>query len=1081
MDVLIDLLTKILQKPQKSSVKSREISIMLLDVKFTKNTCTKLIGLWLKFFLFYSLLPFSTSAQEASFRFKRLGLEDGLSQISVNGIAQDVNGFIWFATQDGLNKYDGYQITTYRHQPSDPNSIINNHIHSIFKDSKHNLWIGSYGGLSKYEPKTDNFTHYNSPSLNDSDGKVGYIQSLFEDSDGELWLSSNMGLYRYSIDTNTYILYLPDDNKPNSVIHSEIKSIAEDSIGNIWIGTTIGVSKYNKRNNTFTNYQHSPENPHSLSNNFVLKIYKDSQNNLWFGTFGGGLDRYDNDTSKFVHHRTNTQNKNSLGNNYIRTILEDSAGMLWLGTNNGLYAFDSSKLIFQRFRHSVNDRHSLSHDVIYSLFQDKDGSLWAGTLGGGVNLFRPSTNVFKHYKSNPNNPESLNANMVYAIYDDDEYVWVGTSGGGLNKLNKTTGKFSNFTEPETSVGLGLNKVNYIIKASEAELWLSTNSDGLLKYNKNTGNITQYKHHPDDRNSLSNNRARGLAIDKEGNLWIGTAGGGLNKLDPISGQFTHFMPDTDNPNSISTNFIRCLLYDSKGRLWTGSYGQGLNRFDFDTETFINFNKDSVKEPILSNKFIRSIFEDKSGNIWVLTNGGIIKYDESKGSFHSYTTTDGLPSNVVYGALEDQKNNLWLSTNNGLSKFNPQNITFENYTKEEGIQENEFNTGSFFKNKTGEMYFGGINGFTLFHPDKIKKDKTIPTVSFTNLLLYNDAIAIGESERFSSHISSTNALNFAHNDDVITFEFSALSYSQANNISYRYQLQGFSDNWIETDHNHRRATFTNLSKGDYILKVKASNRNGSWGEETTDLRITIAAAYWETTWFRGLLLAIGFIVFVIAIQWREKALNNQNLVLDIMVKERTKELESSQEYSNKLEKLVQKRTLNLQKANTALEQSSITDALTGIRNRRFLDQQLSSDWAIQSRNNLPLSILMIDIDYFKKYNDYYGHQQGDECLQKIAKEIQSVINRPTDNLCRYGGEEFVVITYNDAEGAKHIAKLILKKLDELALVHLTSDKGIVSVSIGLGTMIPSIEVAPARLLKYADDALYQAKNNGRDQLC
>lgn len=1053
---------------------------MLLYLKFTKNTCTTLIGLWFKFFLLYSLLPFSTFAQDSSFRFNRLGLEQGLSQISVNAIAQDENGFIWFATQDGLNKYDGYQITTYRHQPSDPHSIINNHILAIFKDSRHNLWVSGYGGLSKYEPKTDNFTHYNSPSLSNANGKIAYIQALFEDSDGELWLSSNMGLYRFNIDTGTYTLYLPDANTSNSIIHDEIKSIAEDSIGNIWIGTTIGVSKYNKSNNTFIHYQHSPDNPHSLSNNFVWKIYKDSQNNLWFGTFGGGLDRYDSDTGKFIHHRTSTQKKNSLGNNDIRAIIEDSDGILWLGTNNGLYAFDSSKHIFRQFKHSTNDSYSLSHDVIYSLFQDKGGSLWAGTLGGGVNIFRPNTSVFKHYQSNPNNPDSLNANMVYAIYDDDEHVWVGTSGGGLNKLNKTTGKFSNFTDSKMSAVLGWHKINYIIEASVAELWLSTNSDGLLKYNKKTGEMTQYKHNSDDINSVSNNRTRGLAKDKEGNLWIGTAGGGLNMLNVSSGKFSHFMPDINDPNSINTSFIRCLLYDSKGRLWVGSYGQGLNRFDFDTQTFMNFNKGSIKETKLSNKFIRSIFEDNTGNIWVLTNGGIIKYDENSGSFHSYTTNDGLPSDVVYGALEDQKNNLWLSTNSGLSKFNPQKITFENYTKEDGIQDNEFNTGSFFQNKTGEMYFGGINGFTLFHPDNIKKDKEIPSVTFTNLLLYNDVIEIGDSGKFPSHISSTNTLNFAHDDEVITFEFSALSYWQAEQISYRYQLQGFSDNWIETDFSNRRATFTNLSKGDYILKVKASNRNGTWGEKTSDLRISIAAAYWETTWFRSLLLVIGLILCVIAIKWREKALNNQNLVLDIMVKERTKELESSQEYSNKLENLVQERTLHLQKANAALEKSSITDSLTGIRNRRFLDQQLSSDWLTQSRNNLPLSILMIDVDYFKKYNDYYGHQQGDECLQQIAKAIQSVIHRPTDNLCRYGGEEFVVITYNDAEGARYIATLILEKINNLALAHFKSDKGIVSVSIGVGTMIPSAKVAPALLLAYADDALYQAKDNGRDQL-
>jgi len=1053
---------------------------MLLDLKFAKITYIKPIGLWLKLFLFYFLLPFSVSAQDTSFRFQRLGLEEGLSQISVNAIAQDVNGFIWFATQDGLNKYDGYQITTYRHQPSDPNSIINNHVFAILKDSRDNLWIGGYGGLSKYEPKTDSFTHYKTPSLSNPDGKVGYIQSLFEDSDGELWLSSNMGLYRFNIDTNTYILYLHEANNANSLIHSEVKSIAEDSLGNIWIGTTIGVSQYNKSHNTFTNYQHSPDNPYSLSHNFVWKIYKDSQNNLWFGTFGGGLDRYDNDTGKFIHHKANSQNKNALGNSDVRDILEDRDGMLWLGTNNGLYTFDSSNLIFREFKHSKNDKHSLSHNVVYSLFQDMDGSLWAGTLGGGVNIFRPNTSVFKHYKPNPNNPESLNANMVYALYEDGKNVWVGTSGGGLNKLNKATGKFSNFTDSELSASLGSYKINYIIEASEAELWISTNSDGLLKFNKNTGIVSQYKHQADDENSLSNNRTRGLAKDKEGNLWIGTAGGGLNKLDPISGEFTRFMPDTNNPNSISTSFIRCLFYDSKGRLWTGSYGQGLNRFDVERQTFINFNKGPIKEKKLSNKFIRSIFEDNTGNIWVLTNGGIFKYDENIGSFHTYTTSDGLPSNVVYGALEDQQSNLWLSTNNGISKFNPQKVTFENYTKEDGIQDNEFNTGSFFQNKTGEMYFGGVNGFTLFHPNKITKDKKIPRVTFTNLLLYNNDIVTRGSAKFPHHISSTDKLNFSHDDEVITFEFSALRYWQADKISYRYQLQGFSDNWIETDFSNRRATFTNLSKGDYILKVKASNVNGTWGETSSDLRISIAAAYWETNWFRGLLLAIAGVVFIIAIKWREKALNNQNIMLDIMVKERTKELESSQEYSNKLEKLVQERTLHLQNANIALEQASITDALTGIRNRRFFDQQLASDWLIQSRNNLPLSILMIDVDYFKKYNDYYGHQQGDECLQNITKEIQSVINRPTDNLSRYGGEEFVVITYNDAEGAAHIAKLILKKINNLALPHLKSDKGIVSVSIGIGTMIPKIKLAPARLVTYADDALYQAKNNGRDQV-
>ena len=773
------------------------------------------------------------SSQSKKLRFEHLTVEQGLSNSSVMCNIQDSKGFLWFGTFDGLNRYDGYNIKVFENDSNDSSSLSNNHINYIYEDKTGILWIGTNGGgLNKFIREKEQFTHYK---------------------------------------------HDPDD--PASINCNYIWSIFEDSLGVLWIGTGCGgLKKFNREKEQFRNYKHNPEDPTSISNDRISSIYEDKHGELWIGTKFGGLNKFDREKEQFIHYKYNPDDPTSIGNFLISVIYEDNTGIFWIGTHGGgLYKFDREKRHFFNYSYDPNDLSSLTGNDVYSIYEDSSNNLWIGTIDGGLNKFDREKEKFIYYQHNPDDPTSLSNHFVLRIFEDNSRnLWIGTWGGGLNKYDKSKVQFQNYSHnPNDSNSINNNYVTRIYEDSIGNLWLGTDF-GLNKYDCKKEQYIFYQNDPNDSSSLSSNFIYSICEDNSGNLWIGNGkldkfdkkneifihynkpvqeiyedklgmlwlgiyDVGLSRFDRVTEEFILYKHDPDDSTSLCNNYINIIFEDKAGMLWIGTQ-RGLDRFDREKEIFYHYKNKSDDPSSLSSNRIYSIYEDKKGNLWIGTNNGLNRFDKENEVFVFFTEKDGLPNNNIYGILADDLGNLWLSTGKGLSKFNTKTETIRNYDVKDGLQSNEFNKGAYFKSRSGEMFFGGVNGFTVFHPVNIKDNPHIPPIVITDFQLLHKSVPVGFDKSnnrtiLEKSITETKEIELNYEDNVITFEFAALDFHCPEKNKYAYMMEGFNKDWIYTDASRRYATYTNLDPGEYTFRVKGSNNDGIWNEEGTSLKINI----------------------------------------------------------------------------------------------------------------------------------------------------------------------------------------------------------------------------------------------------
>ncbi len=847
-------------------------------------------------------------------KFEHLTVADGLSQSAVLCVLQDSKGFMWFCTEDGLNKYDGYQFTVYKHDPGNPNTLSANYIWSLFEEDTGIMWVATGDGLNKFDPARETFVHYrhdeNDPhSLSHND-----VRAVYEDHTGALWIGTyGGGLNQFDRETGQFVHYHYDENNPNSLSANKIYwdgSLYEDRSGTLWIGTNGGgLNQFDRQTKTFVRYQHDDNDPNSLSDDTVSAVYEDETGRLWIAT-NDGLDQFDRATKTFAHfHR----------GYIINTLYEIDANRLWLGTDSkGLFEFNTSTSTYVHYQYDGNNPTGLNNNYVNTIYPDNAGTLWIATWGGGLNK-RDSAKKFKLYQHQKNNPNSLSSNAVWSIYEDSlENLWIGTEGAGFNHFDRETEQFvlyeSDEDNPKSLIG---NDIYGIVEDRTAALWIGT-WDGLDKFDPQTETFVHYQHDDNNPNSLIYNNINAIYYDSTGMLWIGTWGYGLDKFDPQSETYVHYQHDEKNPNSLSHDQINTIYEDSKGVLWFGTVG-GLDRFDRQTETFVHYQYDKNNPNSLSGNQIYAIYEDSHGILWIGTAGsGLNKLNPVTEHFTHYRKKrGGMPSDTVNDILEDNQGFLWLSTNNGLSRFNPLTETFRNYDVADGLQSNEFFFGASTKTRRGELLFGGTNGFNLFRPEALKDNLYIPPVVITDFQIFNHPVSIGGKSPLQQHISFTDKVTLSYQDSVFSFEFVALNYSSPQKNQYGYKMEGFDKEWTYVDSTRRFATYTNLDAGDYVFRVKGSNNDGLWNEEGTALKITITPPWWETTWFRAsLLLLIVGLVFG-GYRWRVRVIEAQKRELALQVAQRTKELS---ERTEELAKSNQDLEIAKEKAEVANEAKS-----------------------------------------------------------------------------------------------------------------------------------------------------------------
>jgi signal transduction histidine kinase/ligand-binding sensor domain-containing protein/DNA-binding response OmpR family regulator len=873
--------------------------------------------------LFFSLflsVAVNTFSQVRSLQFEHIGTDQGLSHSNVQGIIQDRQGFMWFATRDGLNKYDGYKFTIYKNIPDDTTSISNDNLSDVLEDDDGNLWVSSWGGgLNMFNKRTERFVRYRHNKGDKNSLSDDFVTSLFKDHLGNLWVgTSNNGLNLFDRKTKSFTSYRNDAANSKSISDNSIIYVYEDLSHRLWIATRKALDLFDPEKKQFIHYVNDPSNSKSIALAFVSYIFQDSHKNIWIGTHGVGVDRFDFDKNEFTHFTSNPQNPNSLGYNTIQCITEDDDGNVWLGTENGgisIYNYTDQK--FYNYSHDPIELKSLSDNSILSLCRDSKGNIWIGSYNDGINLYNAKTK-FVHYR-HTSSPQSLGFNLVLSIAEGSKNdLWIGTDGGGVDRLDRKTGIFTHYKhETGNEKTICGNFVVDVMEASDGNIWVATWGDGLTMFNPEKNIYKHYKNDNNNPSSIKTNDVWTLYEDSDKNIWVGTYGAGLELYDKVNDGFIHFKRDASIPGSISHNAVFNIVEDSKGYLWIGTDGGGLNRFDKKTGKFKSFKHDATTNS-LSNNMVEGILEDEHGNLWLGTGQGLNYFDTKTEKFTVYQISDGLPGSLVYGILQDSEKNLWISTNKGLSRFNPSTKKFQNFSEADGTQSDEFKWHAYCKTKSGAMYFGGKNGFNEFYPEQTMPSFFDPPVVLTGFDIFNKPVPIGPYENgkaiLTAPISQTKSIKLSYVHSVFSIQFASLNYTSPEKRRYAYMLQGFDKDWTDIGKEHS-VTYTNLDPGNYVFKVKSMNSEGQWSDHITNLDIAITPPYWATWWFRVFLIALvssGLIGFYLM---RLGRLEKRKLELERMVMERTISLANLTEEERKARLESEKMREESEKANKA----------------------------------------------------------------------------------------------------------------------------------------------------------------------
>jgi len=827
------------------------------------------------------------SAQINPANFTHILSENGLSQNTVHDIIQDSQGFIWFATEDGLDKYDGYNFTVYKNIVHDENSLPDNFVWTVYEDSNGNLWVGTNsGGLSEFNVEKEKFVTYKNIPNNPNSLTLNNVRAICEDKEGYIWVGTENGLDRFDTQKKSFTHYKHNPENLYSLSNNVVLSLFVDSDGVLWIGSDGGLDKYNEKNAKFYNYPFNRNALKNPSDNVILSICQGRGNYLWVGTLNG-LIRFDKRTGKFQRYETNLSGNAGSNINRINSIIKDKTGDIWAGTGAGLLHLKASdKNLFPSIN-SVTNQVILSTNNVLSLYQDSSGLVWIGTAEDGVVKYDKERAKFINYKHDPSNPNSLSHNTVRAIFKENNgTLWVGTLGGGLDRLDPHSTKFLHYrNDSKNKFSLSDNSISAIFKDSFGYLWVGTWGSGLnrtvLPHKGFIPYKLKFKNYLNQRlnnRQVNDNIIQAIYEDSNKRLWVGTEIG-LELYDRKNDNFISFTHQPNNPYSISSNQVQsCLLEDDDGNLWIGTWN-GLNMLSSEhikdaiqnpsSVRFKHFEFQHNKMGSLSDDRVISAYQDTVGNLWFGTYGAglneLLKSQQNSPNpkFINYMVKNGLPSNIIYAIQSDKKGNIWLSTDNGLSVFNPVKKTFRNYDASDGLQGNQFYWGASFRGKNGELFFGGTDGFSAFFPSELKDNSHVPPVYITNFQIFNKPVDLNtKNSPLKKAVMFTKEIDLPYSSNVFSFDFVALDYTAPHKNQYAYMMEGFDKNWIYSGHRHF-VTYTNLDPGEYVFKVRGSNNDGVWNYKGAEITIKVLPPFWRTWWFilTGIILIGGIIASII----------------------------------------------------------------------------------------------------------------------------------------------------------------------------------------------------------------------------
>jgi diguanylate cyclase (GGDEF)-like protein len=1012
------------------------------------------LGRWLALLLALAMLwsQSATGAPTSTLRFKHLGAH---SAPSVLALLQDKQGFVWIGTQgNGLLRFDGYQYIAYTHGRHDARSLPSDRVYALHQDAAGALWVGTRGGLARYDPDSDDFTRF-TPA-------------------------------------------------PGPASRLDVKAIVSDGQRGLWLATWGGIQHLDPATGAFRQFVHSDQHSASLASDDINALAVDAGGGLWAATWPGGLDYLAPGSSDFQHFRVDTPHRPSAKRNIVRALAFDRARTLWIGTEAGVLTWRAGRRWSER-------QDMAAPEVRVNQFHiGPDGGVWAGTLSAGLLHWHEKQTLPVRFQYQPNDPYTLPADNIRAVMiDRNGILWAGsfTEGIGLANLNSTGFERMIPYAVSPQNPRPSNFMRGIEGAPGGRLWLGGNT-GFALYDPASGEIVKlYRAAPQRAGALMSDLVFSVYQQPGGPLWIGTAAG-LHRLDDPAGKFQllplgaiandfinaiepghgdwlwlatgrnvihyngrtgarrdHGHRDAD-PTSLAVIGATSILEDRAGRVWIGSEirGGGLDLLDKASGAVRHFRHHEGRQDSLADDLVTALLQDASGRIWVGTDKGlneVVTHSDGRIALRSFTEVGSVGETRILAIEADTAGHIWLSTPKGLLRLDPATGWSSQFINDDGMND-AFAVASSYAAADGTLYFGGYNGMTAVRPEQVRVWSSPPPVAITDITVFNRSLRHGvdtDQVRLDGPVSAPRVLTLSGSGSAFSLEFAALHYAAPEKNRYVFQLEGFDRGWVQTDAAHRSATYTNLDPGSYTFKVKASNDRERWSAMPASVHIRILPPWWKTWWFQILSIGLTLGLLMSLYRLRIRRLSRQRAELADMVAMRTLELEAS---------------------NAKLAALATTDGLTGITNRRGFDAALQREWRRAKREGKSVALTMFDIDHFKRYNDHYGHQGGDQALVTVARLIAAQGRRPSDVAARYGGEEFILLTTAiDGAQALHKAQDMCAALARLALPHAMSPHGVITLSAGVAAMVPRADATPEQLLQLADGALYRAKQEGRNR--
>ncbi len=816
------------------------------------------------------LLVFSVqmniSAQQSSYIFSQIDIFSGLSNNQVNAIFKDDKGFMWFGTMAGLNRWDGYKFRIFKHELRDSTSINDDFITKIVQGPGNKMWVNTRSGWNIYDPNTEKFDVNPEKYLSSIGLPDASFTDIVKDNNHNFWfVYPRKGLYKYN-ELSRKIQFYNSESSSTPVYSNDVSSATVTPAGDFWIIYRNGVmDKIDKNSGSVTFRTTALQQVNNQMSDFFL--FADNENDIWIYGITGAF--YYKPASNTVLPLNKDSKNLRLNTKVVTGMIEDDKGNIWIATDHGgLNVINKSRDRVDYLMNDENDARSVNQNSINSIYKDNLGIIWIGTFKKGINYFHNSTINFPLIKHNPLNKNSLPYDDINRFAEDEKgNLWIGTNGGGLIYFNRQKNTFARYQHDASNPNSLSNDVIVSLCIDhEKKLWIGTYYGGLNCFDGK--NFIHYRNNKTDTNSLSDDRVWEIMEDSKNRLWVGTLAEGLDLFDRQNNKFIHYKANA--PNSIHSTYIADLLEDRNGNIWIAT-AYGIDVLEKKTGAFKHYLHVDNDPSSLSQNNVIDIFEDSRGLIWVGTRDGLNLFNSATNTFKTFRTNDGLPDNCILNILEDNNHNLWMSTPNGLANGIIRNsssglaIRFINYDESDGLQGKQFNENAALKARSGELAFGGANGFNIFYPKTITSEKTSHNIVLTDMQIFNKSVKIGE--KYSGHIVLTQSvtrdkeITLPYNQNVFTFEFADLEYYNSQKIKYAYQLEGFNNNWLITDAKNRNATFTNLDPGDYVFKVKVINDDGSWSKEVLLTKIHILPPFWRTplAYFLYLFLIVVILFF------------------------------------------------------------------------------------------------------------------------------------------------------------------------------------------------------------------------------